>query len=248
MKKAVILTFIVVLMWGCSGGENTLLMAPEEHYSYAQSLYQKHDYQEAILQFQSILLQYPGSAINDDSQYYLGMSYFNREEYLLAAYEFSKLIRDIPASTYVPDSQYMLADCYYELSPDYRLDQTYTEKAIQEFQAFIDYFPLNERVDEVEKKIIELNDKLAKKLYGSAVIYRKMSYNRAAIKYFGLVENTYHDTPYGPKALYDKIQLEIDMDMTAEAKKDIEQFLIRYPDDDNAKDVQGMEETLLSAK
>jgi outer membrane protein assembly factor BamD len=220
------------------------LFSPEEHYNYAFSLFEDEDYLEAQTEFQSILLQYPGSAVNDDAQYYLGMTYFNREQYLLAAYEFSKLIRDIPASEYVTDAQYMLAESYYQLSPPYQLDQAYTKKAIEEFQAFIDYFPLNPKVEEAEQKINELNNKLARKLYSNAVIYEKMNYYKAAIKYYGDVQEIYHDTEYGPLSLYKKIKLEIEKDDIASAKSDINKFLIRYPDHESAKEIQQLEEQL----
>lgn len=242
--KSILAILAVLLVVGCSGGVDTTLFSPEEHYNYAFSLFEDEDYMEAQTEFQSILLQYPGSAINDDAQYYLGMTYFNRGQYLLAAYEFSKLIRDIPASEYVTDSQYMLAESYYQLSPPYQLDQAYTKKAIEEFQAFIDYFPLSPKVEEAEQKINELNNKLAKKLYNNALIYEKMNYYKAAIKYYGDVQEIYHDTEFGPKALYKKIQLEIEKDDIASAKSDINKFLVRYPDHESAKEIQQLEEQL----
>jgi len=242
--KSILAILAVLFVVGCSGSVDTTLLSPEEHYNYAFQLYQDEDYLEAQAEFQSILLQYPGSAVNDDAQYYLAMTYFGREQYLLAAYEFSKLIRDIPASEYVTDSQYMLAESYYELSPPYQLDQAYTRKAIEEFQAFIDYFPLNTKVQEAEQKINELNNKLAEKLYHNAVIYERMEYYLAAIKYYGEVQDIYHDTEYGPMALYKRIQIEIDRDKIDGAKSDINKFLIRYPDHESAKDVQQLEEQL----
>ncbi len=238
--------FLIIFMIGCSGSVDTTLLSPEEHFNYALKLYQDEDYQEAQQEFQSILLQYPGSAVNDDAQYYLGLTYFKREQFLLAAYEFSKLIRDIPASEFVPEAQYMLAESYYQLSPAYQLDQAYTKKAIEEFQAFIDYFPLNPRVEEAERKIDELNDKLAEKLYSNARIYERMDYTRAAIKYYGDVQEIYHDTQYGPMALYKKIQLEIERENYQDAKEDINIFLSRYPDHESATEVQKLEQQLAS--
>ncbi|WKZ69080.1 MAG: outer membrane protein assembly factor BamD [Melioribacteraceae bacterium] len=234
----------IIFIIGCSGSKDTTLMTPDEHYQYAFEFFKDEDYIEAQSEFQSILLQYPGSAVNDDAQYYLGLTYFKREQYLLAAYEFSKLIRDIPASEFVPEAQYMLAESYYQLSPPYPLDQAYTQKAIEEFQAFIDYFPLSPKVEEAELKIQEMNHKLAEKLYNNAVIYEKMDYYKAAIKYYGDVQEIYHDTEFGPTALYKKIQLEVNREDYSSAKKDINTFLARYPDHNLAKDIQQIEERI----
>ena len=243
-----VLLLIVIISTGCSSSVDTSQFNADGYYKYAMDLYNDGDYEEALLQFQNIILQYPGSSIYDDTQYYLGMTYFKREQYLLGAYEFSKLIRNIPASPYVPDSQLMLAECYYELSPAYPLDQTYTKKAIDEFQAFIDFFPSNPKVEQAEKKIDELNNKLAEKDYHSAVIYERMEYDEAAIRYYGQVAETYHDTQYAPLALFNKINLEIKKKMNSEAYSDISTFLSRYPNDTNAPAVQKLESGMTSAQ
>jgi outer membrane protein assembly factor BamD len=229
MKKTIYFLIIIFTGWGCSGSIDTTNLSPEDHYKYAFELFTDEDYQESLKEFQSILIQYPGSAINDDAQYYLGFTYFKRGEYLLSAYEFSKLIRDIPASTFVPDAQYMLAESYYQLSPNFQLDQSYSKKAIQEFQAFLDFFPANPRVEEAEAKIQEMNYKLARKEYNNALIYERMQFSIAAINYYQSVTETYHDTEFAPMALYRKIKLLISKDRITEAKKDIGTYLSKYP-------------------
>jgi outer membrane protein assembly factor BamD len=239
--------FIVVLVAGCSSSVDTTGFTAEEYYNYAINLYNDEDYEPALAEFQNFLLQFPGSTFNDDAQYYLGMTYYKRKQYLLGAYEFSKLVRNIAASPFVPDAQFMLAESYYKLAPVYQLDQAYTKKAIEEYQAFIDFFPANPKVEDAEKKIAELNERLARKDYESAVIYEKMEYEKAAIKYFGNIADTYHDTKYGPLALYRKILLEDKKLMTGEALNDIAVFMARYPQDSDAKEMQEIE-TKLSAK
>ncbi len=244
MRKILILLITIPVLWSCSSSVDTTLMTPGQHFKYAKKLYNNEDYQKAQNEFQSILLQFPGSAVNDDAEYYLGMTYFKSEQYLLAAYEFSKLIKDIPTSPYVPDAQFMLADSYYKLSPPYQLDQTYTKKAIQEFQAFIDFFPTNAKVQKAEKKISILTEKLAKKLYMSAYIYERMGYYRAAIIYYQDVINSFHNTKYASKALYRKINLLVETNKNKEALKEAENFLIQYPKNPNAPAIKKLEAAL----
>jgi len=246
MKRFFTLALAITLLWGCARTLDTTQMSPEEHLDYALTLLNDDYSLEALTEFQSILIQYPGSSVNDDAQYYLAMSYFKRDQYLLAVYEYSKLIRDIPASPFVPDAQYMLAEAYYQLSPPSSLDQVYSKKAIEEFQAFIDFFPTNERVAEAENKIVELNTKLAEKEYNSAVIYEKMEYYNAAIKYYGDVANTYHDTEFAPKALYNKISLLVMKERIAEALADITTYINRYPDSSEIASLKELEKSLLN--
>ena len=233
---------------GCSRLKDTSKFSAEEYYNYVYELYNDKEYELAVSEFQNFLLQYSGSAFNDDAQFYLGMTYYKRGQYLLGAYEFSKLIRNIPASPFVPEAQFMLAESYYQLSPPYQLDQAYTKKAIEEFQAFIDFFPSNAKVGEAENKIKELTDKLAEKDYMSAVIYEKMEYEKAAIKSYSAVAETYHDTKFAPVSLYKKILIEAKKGMKNEALADINIFLNRYPSDSNANEIKDLESKLSGAK
>jgi outer membrane protein assembly factor BamD len=236
----------LLLIWGCGSSRNLSDLSPEERLQYAMNLYNDEDYQDAAIEFEAILLQYPGSVYVDDAQYYLGMCKFRRGEYILAAYEFSKLIKNMPASEFVADAQFMLAESYYELSPDYTLDQKYTKKAIEEYQAFVDFFPLNQRVAEAERKISELNDKLARKEYSIAVIYEKMNYYTASLKYFDSVVEVFHDTQYAPMALYRKIKLLLDREREDEALADMRKFVRMYPDDKNFREIDNLKNSLES--
>jgi outer membrane protein assembly factor BamD len=235
MHKPVIFIPILLIAWGCSGSIDTVNVSPEERLQYAIKLYEEEDDEEAVKEFEAILLQYSGSSIVDDAQYYLAQTRFLREEYIIAAYEFSKLIKNMPASSFVSDSQYMLAECYYQLSPNYNLDQTYTIKAIDEFQAFIDFFPLNEKVQDAEARIHELNLKLAEKDYTIANIYAKLDYYTASMKYYDQVVETYHDTEYAPKALFSKIMLLMEREREDEALTEMKKFMLLFPEDEEAE-------------
>lgn len=244
MMKNLLLLALLTLFIACSSSIDTSNMTPEDRLAYAIKLYQEEDYEEAVKEFDAIILQYPGSSIMDDAQYYLALTRFQREEYILAAYQFSKLIKSMPSSEFLADAQFMLADCYYELSPDFTLDQQYSKKAIEEFQVFIDIFPLNEKVSTAETKINELNDKLAMKEYEAAYIYNKMEYYDAALKYYDSVLEIYHDTKYAPLALYNKINILVERKRDSDALSEAQKFLSKYPQHENFSDVEKIKNSL----
>jgi outer membrane protein assembly factor BamD len=244
MKYFILVIIFAGIFWGCSSSVDTINFTPDERLAYAMKIYNDEDYEDALNEFQAIVLQYPGNAIVDDAQFYLGQTRLKRGEYLLAAYEFSKLVKNMPASEFVPQAQYMLAECYYQLSPNYSLDQKYTKKAIEEFQAFIDFFPSNEKVPDAEKKIKELNNKLAYKDLVISRIYVKLEYYTAAQDYYDQVIETYHDSKYAPTALYEKIKLLIKQDKNSEALSEISKFIQRYPDDSNKDEILELKSTL----
>jgi len=243
-KYLIISSFSLLLIWGCGSSTDITEMSSDERLKYAMSLYSDEDYLEAATEFEALLLQYPGSSIVDDAQYYLGLCRFYRDEFILAAYEFSKLIKNMPVSEFVPDAQFMLAESYYELSPDYTLDQKYTVKARDEYQAFIDFFPLNEKVSEAEQKITEMNDKLARKEYSIAYIYSRLDYYTASIKYYDNVVEIFHDTKYAPLAMYDKIQLLMDREREDDALSESKKFVRMYPDDQNFQEINDLKNSL----
>ncbi|MDX1700173.1 MAG: outer membrane protein assembly factor BamD [Melioribacteraceae bacterium] len=238
MKSFIIIIFVAILLVNCSSTVDTTTLSAEEHLEYAKQLMIEEDYEDAVREFESILLQYAGSAVNDDAQYFLALTYHKREQYLLSAYEFSKLIRDIPTSEFVQDAQFMLAESYYQLSPDYQLEQSYSKKAIEEFQAFIEFFPIHPKVEEAEKKIDELYAKFAEKEFNSARIYEKLEYYNAAINYYKNVKDTYHDSEFAPLAHYRLIELLVLKNRNDEALRSISEFIRKYPEDSNIENLK----------
>ncbi|HZW39419.1 MAG TPA: outer membrane protein assembly factor BamD [Ignavibacteriaceae bacterium] len=244
MKNIIIFLFSVFFLAGCAASIDTANLSPEDRLAYAMKLYQDEDYEEAVKEFEAIVLQFPGNAVVDDAQYYLGMTRFQRKEYILSAYEFSKLINNMAGSDLLSQAQYQLAECYYELSPDYSLDQKYTRKAISEFQSFVDFFPTDARVKEAESKIKELNNKLAYKEYSNAYIYERMEYYNAALSYYNNVIDTYYDSQYAPMAMYNRINIFINRDRDKEALAEINKFIERFPNDKNYSKVVELKNSL----
>lgn len=246
MNKYKLLFFLglIIILSSCSSTKDLSKLSANEKFEKAKSLYYNKDYDEAVSIFQSIILDYPGREIIDSTQYFLAMCRYKKEEFLIASYEFSKLIQNMPLSSLVPEAQFMLADCYYRLSPPMPLDQKYTKKAIEEFQAFLDFYPQHKLVPEASQKISKLIDKLAYKDYNSAYIYEKLeNYNAAIFFYTQIIEN-YHDTKYAPLALYNKIKLEIFKKRYDNAKQDIQSFKERYAQHELLREILQFENSL----
>jgi len=101
----------------------------------------------------------------------------------------------------VAEAEYELAMTYYDRSPNYRLDQTDTERAIVQFQLFIERYGSNPLVNEAQSRITELRSKLARKQIHTAQLYeRREYYNAAAVSYEAAFDRFY-DTEYADDAL-----------------------------------------------
>ena len=86
----------------------------------------------------------------------------------------------------------MIAYSSYQLSPSFRLDQTYSTKAIEEFENFVNSYPQSERVKECNRLIDELRLKLEHKTFTEGQLYYDVSQYQAAITVF---ENLLKDFP-----------------------------------------------------
>lgn len=216
-------------MGGCSTEEATAPRSAEAIFESAMAKYNNEDFQEAYEEFRILTLQYPGSDLADDAQFLMGESKFAREEYILAAFEYEVIVRTMPTSDFVPNARYKMALCHYESARPYYLEQESTRKAIDGFQAFIEYHPTDARVPDAEAKINELNTRLAEKEYSSGLIYMKMEYYRAAGVSFDHVLEKYHDTPFAEPAYFKKGEALFYRRRFVEAGEILRRFLERYP-------------------
>lgn len=227
--RAAVLVVIVLAGLGCGSSSDIVNPSVEQRFSRAKALFDDEDYLEAINEFTVITLQYGGSAFAADAQYYLGECRFAREEYILSSFEYSIVRTSYPASPRVPDAQYKMALSYYMLSPKPVLDQQNTKKAIDEFQAFVEYYPAHPLAPEAESKIKELTVRLAFKAYEAALQYERMDYYRAAILSYDVVIERYHDTEYAQLAYLDKAELLVKRLRFREAEGTVKEFMAKYP-------------------
>ena len=222
------ISILMLTIWGCSSEEVTKQMTAEQHYEIGMKKFKSEDYLEAIDEFKIVGLQYQGTRVADAAQFYMGECHYFREEYILAAYEYDLLIRTMPSSPYVSRARFQLATCYYNMSPKSSLDQEYSKKAIDEYQAYLDYFPKDTLVHAAEDRINELNTKAAKKEYENGITYMHLEYYRAATYYFDMVLEKYHDTPFAEPAQLKKAEAMMNRKKFPEAQKELDKFFVKY--------------------
>ena len=98
------------------------------------------------------------------------------------------------------DSKYRLALCYFELSPKYNLDRTYTRYAITELQNYLDVYPSSKYSSEAEKKSCGIKEQTCFKIYSSAELYFNVEKYKSALVYYDQILNDYFDSDYADDA------------------------------------------------
>ncbi len=220
---------LTLLAAGCSATKEDTRKTAEERFAEGKRLFDEGDYAEAIQQFDIVKLQFQGSSVSDKAQYYTGLARYKREEYHLASYDFELLIRNYPSSPLVPDAYFMSAECYVGLSPDSQRDQTYTQRALEALQTFIELYPASPRVPEAQKEQAALIEKLARKEYETAMLYERMEDYKAAQIYYDRVLDQYYNTSYADASLLGKIRVLIARKKPADAARAADLFLKKFP-------------------
>jgi len=189
---AFFVVIIIFLVAGCFRGiKKEELLDARFYFNRGQERMRKKDYLKAVTDFQTVVESFSTSAIVDNAQFMLGEARFKSEEYILAAYEYERVYVDYPSSNFAPEAHYKKALCYFMESPKAALDQENTLLAIDEFNRFMENYPQNPLVNEAQKKIEELTEKLAYKEYDNAEYYKKRGFYDSALLYYNFVIKDY---------------------------------------------------------
>ncbi|MCC7231675.1 MAG: outer membrane protein assembly factor BamD [Bacteroidia bacterium] len=164
----------------------------DQKLEYAIQLYDKKEYYKALPLFEELITVFRGTKQAEKTYYYYSYTNYQLGDYETAAYDFENFARTFPASEFAEECAFMHAYCYYQDSPLYSLDQTNTLKAINELQLFINRYPASRRLDECNRLIDQLRDKLELKNYENAKLYYNMDEYKAAVTAF---QNLVHDFP-----------------------------------------------------
>jgi outer membrane protein assembly factor BamD len=228
------LTFSVA----CGPKGATVILDAEDQFALAKREFEKEHYEQAIIEFQKLVFNYPGAVFIDSAQYLLAMSNFNQEDYPLAVMEFNKLISSFPTSQLSDDAAFMAAFCDFKMSAKAELDQKHTQRAIEELQNFLDDYPTSDRAQEALDLLRESRSKLAKKAYRTGTLYLKMKRYDAALIYLRDVVNEYHDTRWTTPAQFQIAEVYFKQKKYDQAKGEYEKFLENFPQDKLAKEAK----------
>jgi len=170
-----------------SGDTKTILARGMEYY-------QKGDYTKAQGLYDLIISNLRGSSDAEKVYFQYAYTHYYLEKYVSAVYYFKQFAVTFPNSDLREEADYMAAYSGYKMSPIYRLDQTETIKAIDEFQLFMNTYPTSTRVKECNKLVDEMRKKLEKKAIEEAELYFNIRDYQAAIQSFGNVLKDFPET------------------------------------------------------
>lgn len=168
----------------------------------AFEFYEKKEYLRAQTLFDLVLNTIKATEKAEKAYFYYAYTYYYQKQYLLGAYYFKNFSNTFTNSAFREEATYMSAYCNYAMSPTYRLEQSNTQKAIEEFQLFVNLFPESKRVEECNKLIDELRRKLEEKAFAEGELYFKLKQYQSAVISFDNLLRDYPETPDAERVRY----------------------------------------------
>lgn len=221
---------------------------PDYKFDYAKRAFEEGKYQQAATILKDCVTQFKGTSKAEESLYLLAMSYYENKDYINSGAYFQTYYNRYPKGKYAEPARFFCGYGYYLDSPEAQLDQSDTVKAIEELQAFLDYYPRSEKVSIAQNAIFELQDKLTLKELQNAQLYYNLgnymgnNYESAVI----VARNAIKNYPYSKykedlemlilKARYQEANMSVD-ERKAERYGDVideyYSFINNYPDSPN---------------
>lgn len=172
MRKVAFLLMMTVIL--CSCGEYNKVLKSTDYelkYSYAKKYFNEKQYSKSATLLEELVTIFKGTSNAEESLYLLAQSYYGQQDYETAAQYFENYYTTYPKGEYAELSRYYSGYGLYLSSPDARLDQSKTYKAIEQLQLYMEYYPQSEHAADAQKILFELQEKLAYKEYLAAHLY-----------------------------------------------------------------------------
>ncbi|MBD5183582.1 MAG: outer membrane protein assembly factor BamD [Bacteroidales bacterium] len=199
MRKLLYYLPLLIIMCGCSEYNKVLKSRDLDYkFDYAKKAYDKKQYLQASTLLSDLITPLRGGPKGEESLFLLAMSYYENKDYLNSAVYFKTYYNRYPKGKYAELARFYSGYGYYLDSPDPQLDQTNTIKAIQELEAFLDYFPKSDKVTIAQNAIFEMQDKLTLKQLQNAQLYYNLG-NYMGNNYESAIvvsQNAIKDYPY----------------------------------------------------
>jgi outer membrane protein assembly factor BamD len=204
MKKSVLIIFISVVLFACKSEFESVRTSnnPELIYQKALEFYEEEEWLKAQTLLELSIPNYRGKSEAEELFLKFAYTHYYNNEFILAAHYFRNFSTTFYNSDKREEAEYMSAYSNYRLSPNPKLDQTYTEKAIEGLQTFINTHPRSERVEECNALIDEMRRKLEIKAFQEGQLYYNIGQYESAVRSFTNMLNQYPDAEEAERVRY----------------------------------------------
>lgn len=199
MRRYFFLIPLLISLISCSEYTKVMKSRDAEYkFDYAKKAYEEKKYLQASTILNDVYTPLRGTAKGEEALFLLAMSHYGNADYANANVFFKTYYQRYPKGKFAELANFYSGYGFYLDSPDPQLDQTYTVKAIEELQNFLERYPKSDKVPEAQKAIFEMQDKLTLKELQNAQLYYNLgnflgnNYQSAVI----VAQNALKEYPY----------------------------------------------------
>ncbi len=227
---------------------------------YAKRAFDRKQYVQAATILEECVPVFKGNEKAEEVLYLLALANYENKQYFDASNYFRQYYNRFPKGKYAEDARFYCGYGYYLDSPEPQLDQSETIKAIEELQAFLDFFPRSSKVSIAQNAIFELQDKLTLKQLQNAQLYYNLG-NYMGNNYESCVivaKNAIKDYPYSRykedlemlvlKARFQEASMSVDerkADRFREVLDEYYSFVNNYPESPHKSEAENIRKIAL---
>ena len=155
---------------------------------------------KAVEIFQALVDDGPFSEYGQLAQYKLGLAHLALEDYEQAVSAFEQVITRYPDSSLVDQARFQIAQASLKgtFAPGY--DQSPTDLASRELEAFLREYPQSELASEATHRLQELKERRARHEYDVGQFYERRKHPASALIYYETIMDRFPRTSWAAKA------------------------------------------------
>ncbi len=252
MKLQLYTIFIVLILVSSCGEYDKLLKSTDYELKKTKALeyYSEGKYVKTTELLRQILPRYRATEEGEELNWINAQSYYGMKDYIMAGSQYKSFIDQFPFGKHAEEAHYLAAYCDYLMSPRPELDQESTRNAIEGFNIFVSKFPYSPKVEECNKLIDEMQERLVEKNYLSARLYYDMKEYKAAVTAINNSLKLFANSKYREEMMFLKLNSLFqyaELSMADKQKSryqdtldDYYSFMEEYPESQYAKDVRAI--------
>lgn len=230
---------------------------PEKIYKSAQNYFKKKEYDKAMGLYDLIIQHYRGRQEAEEMFFNYAYCHYYQNDFILASTYFKNYATTFTNSPNRQEADYMASYSNYRLSPNHRLDQSYTLKAIEGFEQFINLYPYTERAEKATELLDVMRAKLEIKAYEQGELYYKIGQFQSAITSFQSFINEFPETSRIEEVRFLMVKAAINLaeksiidkqkERYEEARKYAETFLKKHPKSKKSGEIKAHQKQISEA-
>ncbi len=241
MKRYLIIlqiSSILFLFSNCSSVDNDKnlpQLSDNEIYSKGLMSLQKGNFENAIIEFDDVFLNYPFSPLASRSEIMSAYSLYQNNKLEKAIFKLNSFIEMNPKGELTQYAHYLLSMCYYSQVSTEGRDPGLTIKAINSFKLIISKYPNSKYAKDSKLKIIFLKNMIAKNELNVGKFYLKKGAPASSIKRFKSILQDYQNSSSVPETLYRLSEALLIIGLKEEAIKSSAILNYNFPDNNWSK-------------